>query len=351
MPEEYITKGRKDCLVRIEFSDGTVAERERTPRDNRISIGDRRFERIGRDVPTEYFDLLGSTTLEYGDSSRSLCLATQFEGHFFITDSIYDRSRMLGAVCGIDIADDISSLIGKDERDAKAGLKFTDGEIATLSERLASISATLAERIPIQERLSATVSAYSDAHGRSDMALSIRDGLSATTADIAECSERVSILDRAISAYSNIAPDRLSTLIPVYRQISDIGDSVSRTGRAISDIAVPNMTMPDADRLSMLVALYDRLSVIREDVSNAEKAIASADRYAVPMPDAGRLSSLVSLYRRLSAAFDESYVIRNAIEAMDGDIARTEADRKSLMDGIDTCPLCGNPIHGHGNHI
>ena len=50
MPEEYITKGRKNCLVRIEFSDGTVAERERTPKDNRISIGGRRFERIGRDL-------------------------------------------------------------------------------------------------------------------------------------------------------------------------------------------------------------------------------------------------------------------------------------------------------------
>ena len=124
MPEDYISKGEKEVEVKVEFSDKSIATRFRSKKDNIAQINDLKFERVGKDIPAEYFNKLGNTYISFGDKKLSLCLYSQFDAHFFITLSDYDKSKLIGSACGIDIIDKIVDSINKDIRQSNSNIKF-----------------------------------------------------------------------------------------------------------------------------------------------------------------------------------------------------------------------------------
>lgn len=129
MPEDYIRKGTKGCEVKILFSDETVFRRLRNKKDNIIDANGTIFERVGKEIPFEYFKQLGKTSIEFGNKQLSLCSYSQFEPHFFITLSDYDKSKLIGTICGIDIVDKIVDSINKDIRDNNSTIKFLEAQI------------------------------------------------------------------------------------------------------------------------------------------------------------------------------------------------------------------------------
>lgn len=128
MPEDYIRKGTKDCEVKIEFSDGSTFRRIRG-KNNIADANGTIFERVGKEIPFEYFKQLGKTNIEFGNKQINLCNYSQFEPHFFITLSDYDKSKLIGTICGIDIVDKIVDSINKDIRDNNSTIKFLEAQI------------------------------------------------------------------------------------------------------------------------------------------------------------------------------------------------------------------------------
>ena len=129
MPEDYIRKGTKGCEVKIEFSDNTTFRRIRNKKDNIADADGLAFERVGKEIPFEYFNKLGKTSVEFGNKELSLCSYSQFEPHFFITLSDYDKSKLIGTICGIDIVDKLMDLINKDIRSNNSNIKFLEQQI------------------------------------------------------------------------------------------------------------------------------------------------------------------------------------------------------------------------------
>lgn len=128
MPEDYIRKGSKECEVKVEFSDGSIFRRVRG-KNNIADANGIIFERVGKDIPFEYFKQLGPTSIKFGNKDLSLCYYSQFEPHFFITLSDYDKSKLIGTICGIDIIDKIIDGINKDIRNNNINIKFLNSEI------------------------------------------------------------------------------------------------------------------------------------------------------------------------------------------------------------------------------
>ena len=135
MPEDYIRKGTKGCEVEVQFSDGSVFKRIRNKKDNIANANGTIFERVGKEIPFEYFNKLGKTSIEFGNKELSLCSYSQFEPHFFITLSDYDKSKLIGTICGIDIVDKLVDSINKDIRSNNANIKFLENKIKEQTEQ------------------------------------------------------------------------------------------------------------------------------------------------------------------------------------------------------------------------
>lgn len=136
MPEDYIRKGCKDVEVKINFNDNTYFRRFRSKKDNIADANGLVFERVGKDIPFEYFKKLGKTNIEFGSKELSLCLYSQFEPHFFITLSNYDKSKLIGTICGIDIVDKLVDSINKDIRSDNSEIKFLKEQNSTKNTEL-----------------------------------------------------------------------------------------------------------------------------------------------------------------------------------------------------------------------
>lgn len=136
MPEDYIRKGCKEVEVKINFSDNTYFRRFRSKKENIADANGLVFERVGKDIPFEYFKKLGKTNIEFGSKELSLCLYSQFEPHFFITLSDYDKSKLIGTICGIDIVDKLVDSINKDIRSDNSEIKFLKEQNSTKNTEL-----------------------------------------------------------------------------------------------------------------------------------------------------------------------------------------------------------------------
>lgn len=135
MPEDYIRKATKGCEVKVEFGDNTTFRRLRNKKDNIADANGLIFERVGKEIPSEYFNRLGKTSIQFGSKELSLCSYSQFEPHFFITLSDYDKSKLIGTICGIDIVDKLVDSINKDIRSNNSNVKFLEEQIKQENEQ------------------------------------------------------------------------------------------------------------------------------------------------------------------------------------------------------------------------
>ena len=123
--DSSITFGKKKSEVKINFNNNHFASRIRSKKENIIQYDNLVFERVGKEIPNEYFEALGKTKLQLSDGKDiDLCLYSQFSNHFFITSSDIEKNKIIGAACGIDIVDKIVDNVNSDIRHNNSELKF-----------------------------------------------------------------------------------------------------------------------------------------------------------------------------------------------------------------------------------
>ena len=131
---DYVRKQEKESMVKLEFDDNSIFVREKNKTKQLAEANGIKFERIGKEIPQEYFDCLGKTNISVGEKEIPVCLRNQDDSYFFINSSDYEKSKIIGSVCGIDIVDKIMESINKDIRENNSKIKFLSEQMQKTKE-------------------------------------------------------------------------------------------------------------------------------------------------------------------------------------------------------------------------
>lgn len=301
MPEDYIRKGTKGCEVEIDFSDDTVFKRSRNKKDNIVNANGLIFERVGKEIPFEYFNKLGKTSIEFGNKELSLCSYSQFEPHFFITLSDYDKSKLIGTICGIDVVDKLMDLINKDIRTNNTNIKFLETQI---SEQKAEKEIKVPEFKAVDEKMTAMTKFYDKIKTKFDLVenlVSIKQQLSDLNNQLNTTNREKTNIDSKIGNF-DVSKAELLSIMQNYRYNLQIFNTIEK--RIKDDISKLKIDSIDNKKSSLLENLF----VLKEKLVTCNKNIQQT-----------------SYYKKQS---DEAlFILAN--------------QKKNLLKDYDTCPLCG----------
>ena len=302
MPEDYIRKGTKECEVKIEFSDGTTFRRLRNKKDNIADANGLVFERVGKDIPFEYFKQLGKTSIQFGNKELSLCNYSQFEPHFFITLSDYDKSKLIGTICGIDIVDKLVDNINKDIRSNNANIKFLESQIFNNTQDKESKQKQYDLLINKAKNLEIYLKTAQDKFKTLENLSNLSDKLHLLNSDISTYKTNLNVLKAKISDFSNENIKLLERLF----------------------------------ELKMALHIYKATIDHETNIKNACITNSGIDKNKVNL-----LDDLVFLKQKLEDFNKEIKIEEHYKKQVDENLFTLANQKKELLKGYDKCPLCG----------
>lgn len=308
---DYLRKKEKEVRVELEFNDGSKFIREKNKTKQTAEANGVKFERIGKEIPQDYFDILGKTDIIVSDKKIPVCLRNQDEAYFFINSSDYEKSKIIGSVCGIDLVDKIVEEINKDIRDNNSKIKFIKEQIenneSKLSEeknKLEEISKNFDIQTDIKETVLKDVKVLEFILDSFNKLNTIKEESEA----IKQCKDK---LERFIN---NTADYDFNKQISELKNIFNLGNSYFECMTEISSLEVRSV--------------YNEMFV--KNAPNFE--------------DTEVLKVLLGLYNKNQ---NNSDLITNLIsesQALTTDIGNLERKKQFLMKDFKTCPLCGGKI-------
>ena len=260
------------------------------------------FERVGKDIPFEYFKQLGKTSIQFGNKELSLCNYSQFEPHFFITLSDYDKSKLIGTICGIDIVDKIVDSINKDIRDNNSNIKFLESQIFNNTQ----------DKESKQKQYDLLVNKAKNL----EIYLKTAQDKFKTLETISNLSDKLRLLNSDISTYKT---------------------NLNVLKAKISDFSTENIKL--LERLFELkVALHIYKATIdhETDIKNACITNSGIDKNKVNL-----LDDLVFLKQKLEDFNKEIKIEEHYKKQVDENLFTLANQKKELLKGYDKCPLCG----------
>lgn len=306
MPEDYIRKGTKGCEVKIEFSDNTTFRRIRNKKDNIADANGLIFERVGKDIPFEYFNKLGRTSIELGNKELSLCSYSQFEPHFFITLSDYDKSKLIGTICGIDIVDKLMDLINKDIRSNNTNIKFLEQQIseqkvekATKQTEFEEVDKKCTELTSLYNYIQNNFKTLENLSNLSQKAFSLNSSINTIKAD-------KNALESKISEFNK---DKVELLRKLHNFKSILGTLTSEID----------------------ISKYQQLKLVVEGIDISKVNL---------------LDDLTFLKEKLVTCNKNITYIKQSKIKVEQDIKDLETKKSELLKDFDKCPLCGGIING-----
>lgn len=306
MPEDYIRKGTKGCEVKIEFSDNTIFRRIRNKKDNVADANGLVFERVGKEIPFEYFNKLGKTSIEFGNKELSLCSYSQFEPHFFITLSDYDKSKLIGTICGIDIVDKLMDSINKDIRNNNSNIKFLEQQI---SEQNAEKVTKQAEFEEVDKK----------------------------------CTERTNLYNRIQNNFNTL--ENLSNL---HQKAFSLNSSINtiKADKNALESKISEFSKDKVELLQKLSSLKNMLEVITNDISSKQELKNNLVLRKFDIDKTNFLDDLYFLKEKLVTCNTNIAYIEQSKIKVEQDIKDLEIKKSELLKDFDKCPLCGGVING-----
>ena len=300
MPEDYIRKGTKGCEVEIQFSDNTIFKRSRNKKDNIANVNGTVFERVGKEIPFEYFNKLGKTSIEFGNKELSLCSYSQFEPHFFITLSDYDKSKLIGTICGIDIVDKLVDSINKDIRSNNANIKFLENKIK--------------EQIEQKEIKEKEFKMIDFKHFK-----------------LLCCIESLK------QNYKKL--EQLTKLQTNFNSLNSLVEDVQKNINSLNKL---NFDSDKSIKLQKLFSLQFNLQIynkLEKDIKKDLDKIKSLQQ--ININKVHLLDDLVFLKQKLTEYKNKTLDINENLMKIDNHIQYLETEKRTLLADYDKCPLCG----------
>ena len=304
MPEDYIRKGCKEVEVKINFDDNTYFKRFRNKKDNIADANGLVFERVGKEIPFEYFKSLGNTSISFGNKELSLCLYSQFEPHFFITLSDYDKSKLIGTICGINIVDKLIDSINKDIRKDNLEIKILTEQTNTKKNELELKNNSLVSLTNKVNNLKIIVDSLKDTYKTLNTLLNLRN--------------KSVLLENDINIYQD-------------KEIKN---------KAI----LSNFKGLNTNRLKKLLNLRKNLLILNK-LQNDFTVILDKNNKLKQISLPKNLEKLLNLRHKLlnynnTITYKESVFKNNKIL-----IDNLNKEKDNLLKDFDKCPLCGSILH------
>jgi len=304
MPEDYIRKGCKEVEVKINFDDNTYFKRFRNKKDNIADANGLVFERVGKEIPFEYFKSLGNTSINFGNKELSLCLYSQFEPHFFITLSDYDKSKLIGTICGINIVDKLIDSINKDIRKDNLEIKILTEQTNTKKNELELKNNSLVSLTNKVNNLKIIVDSLKDTYKTLNTLLNLRN--------------KSVLLENDINIYQD-------------KEIKN---------KAI----LSNFKGLNTNRLKKLLNLRKNLLILNK-LQNDFTVILDKNNKLKQISLPKNLEKLLNLRHKLlnynnTITYKESVFKNNKIL-----IDNLNKEKDNLLKDFDKCPLCGSILH------
>ena len=302
MPEDYIRKGTKEVEVKVEFDNNTYFRRFRSKKDNIADANGKIFERVGKEIPFEYFNKLGKTSIEFGSKELSLCSYSQFEPHFFITLSDYDKSKLIGTICGIDIVDKLVDSINKDIRSNNANIKFLNEKLKEQKEQK-EVKETEFKALDYKHAcLFLLINNLKDDFKKLESLSKLNENLSLINDNIKNTKTELNYLKTKFNQFNNEKSNKL-------KQITDLK-----------------------------IQLYSITKELRPIFwqLNRSKSLENIDISKVHL-----LDDLVFLRQKLFEYKNKTLEINEDLMKVDKHIEFLEIEKRTLLADYDKCPLCG----------
>lgn len=309
MPEDYIRKGTKGCEVELYFDDNSVFKRSRSKKDNIAIANNNKYERVGKDIPFDYFKALGNTSITFGDKKLSLCLYSQFEPHFFITLSDYDKSKLIGTICGIDIVDKLVDSINKDIRQSNSNIKFLKEQLESDEEVLQIKKAELDKQKDLVNSLENIKNKLSD--------------------DIKTLENLSNLSSKSVFIKNNIS---------LYEQQLKLNLECSRTFNQKDNVEL----------LKKLYSLQDQLNKIEflfNSINERKKQTEIISNYNFDSEKVEVINKLYELSNKLYQHKASIINLQNNLHASEYELECLIKEKSDLLKGFDKCPLCGGLIN------
>lgn len=303
MSEDYIRKGTKGCEVEVQFSDGSVFKRSRNKKDNIANANGTIFERVGKEIPFEYFNKLGKTSIEFGNKELSLCSYSQFEPHFFITLSDYDKSKLIGTICGIDIVDKLVDSINKDIRSNNANIKFLENKIKEQTEQKEVKETEFKVLDEKHTRLYSLINNLKDDFKRLENLSKLSENLFLLNNSTKSAETELNCLKLKFNQFNSEKTSQLQKLTDLKTKFCNISTEINQNNLELNKLK----------------------SIENIDVSKANL-----------------LDDLMFLKQKLTEYKNKTLEINEDLMKTNKHIEFLEIEKRTLLTDYDKCPLCGS---------
>lgn len=374
---DFIMTGKKDCWVRITFSDGSYIERGRTLTDTgyyKIWDGnpnnvEQEYRGFTNAVPVEVMNVHQMPKISITKNLEThLNMMTQLERPFLITESVNDKAVAIGHITGTSVVDEcIRSTVASNMSDAKM-LKELAKQKSELEQQqqaydIFDLQNTKQLIAKLQSDLTVQVSNYKKVNNvKETYSISIQEKQqieqSVKNAEvlltIKPLIEQYQVMVNRMQAilaikkkYDSISKDlqteqnilKLSGEIVKYKEICNQAESLINKGICCCNILSKKKALESSiqcheemiTRHKQVITLKPLIDKINEGLVLVNNAVNIRNTYA-------------SLYIQNTSEFSKLNTIKLGIEADNGTMQDIIKERNEYVLSIGVCPCCGQKI-------
>lgn len=346
--QENVNRNAKNLKVELQLSDGSKLTREYGKKGNKISFDNTTFERIGREIPSEYIDKLGKSYVDISDKNRvDLCLYSQFDPHFFINFSDYDKSKLIGTICGIGSIDKLIDAINKDIRENNSKIKVLNEQITEKEPQVITLEEDYKQEKEKFDLFTQTLNNYKADLTVLETCFNAFNQFEEYDTKVSGIKEKIKGINELLSAVDMSALKDFEKLASIYldyqsvqKKIKDLTDKINAV-KTISEYKLEN-----TQELQQLSALKEDLVRLNNKTDNLmvqlEKTKTLTDFDTTVFAE---FDSLVALYKQLQISNNTVNNIIEHKEKATSNLLKLEQEKNNLLKEYKTCPLCGGIIN------
>jgi DNA repair ATPase RecN len=349
--------GSDRTSVRIIHDNGIIVERIKSDKENAYILEkdgeQKRFDAIGKSVPSEIKKALGIIPMEVDGEEIILNIAYQLKKPFLLEDSPGFRMKMFNKLTGSEILDLVAQSFNKDILKLGREHKVLDEEVEVKKIDLESISD---ERVRLDKILAPAMKSFEDVKLRIKRYNEIKDLVNKLGTARVNLSGIVRVLEELIlppEGWIEKFRARIEHFILISQAIEkknkiekDLGICVS----LLSDIAIP----PDVGSLKIRIEKFEKVSILWDGLCSRAGELSDVDEAlnGLKVPDnieflhsrVERFENVKQLVIALQSKEETGKTIGRDLKVIIEEISVKEGQYKEILKKYGCCPTCKTKV-------
>jgi len=334
----FIRVGQKKTEVEIDD-----VKWEKSKSVNRYTVGGEIFDKVGRTAPNAAADALGVRDVEFGDGvKRRLQFAFQLDPHFMLAENPADNAKVLGKLADLHV---VYNAI----REGEKRLKAYNREVA---EGNASLEALQEQETDARTDYDRAAQALAELQELDAKISPLIEAVEAMETTAAHCTELTAHTESVRAQSVTPPPPEFFDKAYILQDMLRAQAAREKASSAVEASRRCVLPVPDMKRLDALGTVYGRMQravVLRDALCGQVERM----RYEKPLiPDVAGMERLHKKLAELVAAGTTMEALRAACgrDRDELDVLKSRGSKiEKELDGIETCPTCGQQWKGAGN--